>query len=206
MTMAASTPVWADQPEFQLVEPARTRIFYDTEFIENGRTIDLISIGLVSETGGEYYAISSEFDHQALLGNPWLIENVLPSLPYRRHEFGLAAESRFMTLDYDHPDRPAVKRRSRIAQEVRGFILGEATGSVPELWAWYAAYDHVALCQLWGPMINLPEGIPMFTCDLRQEVARQGDPRLPDQPAGVHNALADARHNVVRARALGLIA
>jgi len=43
------------------------KIFYDCEFIENGTTIDLISIGMVTSDGREYYAISEEFDHQALL-------------------------------------------------------------------------------------------------------------------------------------------
>ncbi len=57
------------------------KIFYDCEFIENGTTIDLISIGMVTSDGREYYAISEEFDHQALLRNAWLVENVLPSLP-----------------------------------------------------------------------------------------------------------------------------
>ena len=38
------------------------RYFYDTEFIDNGRTIELISIGVAAEDGREYYAISTEFD------------------------------------------------------------------------------------------------------------------------------------------------
>ena len=38
------------------------RFFYDSEFIEDGRTIELISIGVVAEDGREYYAVSSEFD------------------------------------------------------------------------------------------------------------------------------------------------
>ena len=33
------------------------RIFYDTEFLEDGKTIDLISIGMVAEDGREYYAV-----------------------------------------------------------------------------------------------------------------------------------------------------
>jgi hypothetical protein len=36
------------------------RIFYDCEFIEDGRTIDLISIGLIAEAGDEYYAVKAE--------------------------------------------------------------------------------------------------------------------------------------------------
>ena len=35
------------------------RYFYDTEFIEDGTTIDLVSIGVVDETGREFYAVST---------------------------------------------------------------------------------------------------------------------------------------------------
>ncbi len=38
------------------------RYFYDCEFIEDGRVIDLVSIGVVDEHGREFYAISTEFD------------------------------------------------------------------------------------------------------------------------------------------------
>ena len=96
-----------------------------------------------------------------------------------------------------------VQAQAYVATEVATFI--QATPD-PQLWAWYGAYDHVVLCQLWGPMIALPDGVPMFTNDLKQEAVRLGDPELPEQPAGVHNALADAHHNLVRARALDVIA
>ncbi len=32
-----------------------TRYFYDCEFLENGNTIELISIGIVADDGREYY-------------------------------------------------------------------------------------------------------------------------------------------------------
>ena len=38
------------------------RFFIDTEFVEDGKTIDLISIGIVCEDGREFYAVSTEFD------------------------------------------------------------------------------------------------------------------------------------------------
>ena len=38
------------------------RYFYDCEFIEDGRTVDLVSIGVVDEFGREFYAVSTEFD------------------------------------------------------------------------------------------------------------------------------------------------
>ncbi len=39
--------------------------------------IDLISIGLVSEDGREYYAVSNEFNLKVVWSDDWLRENVL---------------------------------------------------------------------------------------------------------------------------------
>lgn len=168
------------------------RYFYDLEFIENGKTIDLVSIGIVADDGREYYAVSSEFDQSAFLGNPWLVANVLPPLPFVR----AMTWAKELTLDYDHPDRAAVKPRREIANEVRDFLAHHSADSAKnELWAYFAAYDHVGLCQLWGKMIDLPQGVPMFTRDLQQEAARLDVnlKRLEPQPVGEHNALVDAR-------------
>lgn len=56
-------------------------------------------------------------------------------------------------------------------------------------------YDWIALCQLFGPMIALPKRFPMFAMDLKQLAVSLGDPRLPKQASGEHNALCDARWN-----------
>lgn len=157
------------------------KVWYDTEFLEDGKTIDLISIGMVAEDGREYYAISKEADWSRIREDDWLVANVLTSLP----------------VEMAHPD---FKTREQIAMEVFEFLT--AGKSEPELWHWYGAYDHVALCQLWGKMIDLPNGIPMFSNDLRSVVGQAKDKRLrfnlPKQEDGHHNALADARHLKVR--------
>ena len=162
------------------------KVFYDTEFIEDGKTIDLISIGMVREDGVEYYAVNLDAPWRRIKKHEWLMANVWPSLPRYSGDARIQMGDR---LDYGDP---AFRTRRRIAAEVREFLLAVPLG--PELWAWYGAYDHVVLCQLFGKMIDLPEGIPMWTNDLKQEVMRLGDPRLPKQAEGVHNALADARH------------
>ncbi len=41
------------------------RIFYDCEFIEDGTTIELVSLGAVDEAGREFYAVSRQFDADA---------------------------------------------------------------------------------------------------------------------------------------------
>ena len=104
------------------------RFFYDCEFIEDGRTIDLVSIGVVGEDGREFYAVSTEFDPTR--AGAWVRSNVLPKLP--------------------SPGSPAWRSRARIRADLLRFLTGP--GSDVELWAWIAAYDHVALCQLWGAM------------------------------------------------------
>src|SRR3954449_2098383 len=59
--------------------PAAVRFFYDCEFIEDGRTIELVSIGVVDETGREFYAVSTEFDPSRAID--WVRRHVLDKLP-----------------------------------------------------------------------------------------------------------------------------
>lgn len=170
---------------------------YDTEFLEDGKTIDLISIGIVCEDGREYYAVNRDAPWKRIRKHDWLMANVVPSLP-QPHGDWINQMPKSWPIDFQSP---LVKTRQRIAREVRDFLLGGQ--SLPELWADYCAYDHVVLAQLYGPMVNLPEGLPMFTHDLQQEVARTGV-TLPPQKDGVHNALADARHVMECLRHLGV--
>jgi hypothetical protein len=154
------------------------RFFYDCEFIEDGVTIDLVSIGVVGETGREYYAISTVFDPGK--ANDWVRRNVLDKLP--------------------SPDDPAWRSPEQIREELLAFLV--ESGEPVELWAWMAAYDHIALCQLWGDMRALPRPIPRFTHELRQRWEDAGSPPLPAPPADKHDALADARHNLARWKVL----
>lgn len=166
------------------------RYFYDTEFLEDGKTIDLISIGIVAEDGREYYAVNDDMDLDRITQHEWLMKNVMPQLP---------------PADLWRP-------KAQIRDEVSAFLLpygtehngltGQHWRGLPELWAWFGAYDHVVLAQLFGTMMDFPRHIPMWTNDLRQEQHRLGDPGLPHQAAGLHNALEDARHLKVQAAAL----
>lgn len=154
------------------------RYFYDTEFIENGQLIDLVSIGVVDETGREFYAVSTEFDASRAI--PWVKRNVLDKLP--------------------SPSDQAWRTREQIRADLLAFLTGP--GEQIELWAWMAGYDHVVLAQLWGDMRALPRAIPRFTHELRQKWEDAGSPGVPPQPPDQHNALADARHNLARWQAI----
>jgi len=159
------------------------RYFYDCEFLEDGRTIDLISIGIMAEDDRELYLVNSNAPWSRIAEHEWLMANVVPHLP-------LGSEYDGLCPDYNHP---AVQSHHSIAERVREFITGDRKEN--ELWAYYGAYDHVVLCQLWGQMLDLPPSVPMFTRDIKQEHARLGSPPLPKQCDGEHNALADARYN-----------
>lgn len=176
------------------------KIFYDTEFIDDGYTVDLVSIGMVSENGDEYYAVSAEFERGRFVLNSWLVDNVLPSLPFNIVEDEpTGAYKSTLILDTQHEDKWAVKFRGTIADEVSRFIKDHSTKNEAQLWAWYGSYDHVALAQLFGSMEDLPSWVPRFTHDLRQVISRlesQGiHSDVPSQVSNEHNALADAWQN-----------
>lgn len=177
---------------------------YDTEFIENAHTIDLISIGIVAEDGREYYAVNGDAPWRAIRHHDWLMANVVPSLPQIRREFHHQLSKRDLGIDFGHP---CVKPHQEIAESVKHFLLRADADQLPhvELWADYAAYDHVALCQLWGTMVDLPEGMPMWTHDLQQAIEGAGGAvDLPEQQSGQHHALEDARHVMNCLRHLGI--
>lgn len=142
------------------------KYWYDTEFIEDGKTIDLISIAVVAEDGRELYMESADCD--LTKASAWVQQNVMPYLT-----------------------GPTYSRKV-IADALRDFCSQDRYGEA-ELWGYYADYDHVALCQLFGTMTGLPPGWPMYTLDIRQWADALGSPRLPQQKEGAHQALADAR-------------
>lgn len=146
----------------------RVRYYLDTEFIERPGLLDLISVGVVCEDGRELYAVSSEFaEHEA---SEWVRVNVLAKLGNAPRE---------------------------TRADIRARLLAFVGGTRPEFWGYFADYDWVLLCWLFGPMIDLPNGWPFFCLDLKQEMhaRRIAKEDLPPQPseAEAHDALVDAR-------------
>lgn len=167
-----------------------TRYYLDTEFIDDGKTIEMISIGLVSDDGRELYFVSSEFDKSRC--DEWLQTNVLNQLPK-------CTCPGAGTLDHLGHWDPNCKWRPRkaIADAIREFIREEPKEQI-EIWAYYASSDWVVFYQLFGKMIDMPKHFPFFVRCLKQyslDLGYTGKFRdlLPD--TGHHDALADARWN-----------
>lgn len=162
--------------------------FLDTEFIENGQTIDLISIGIVAEDGREFYAVSKAFNRVTAFGNEWLVENVLPHLPIKDFSGNTLTLASF-SEDYSHP---AWMSLTEIRDGILAFI-GE--DPAPEFWSYFADYDWVVFCWIFGRMVDLPRGFPMYCNDLRQLMNHYPNVTKPDSSVDEHHALADARWN-----------
>lgn len=171
--------------------------YYDTEFLEGtqkrlfGRTkptIDLISIGIVSDDNREYYAMSKDFNLKEAWNRKdgevyWIRENVLRPIFYKWmwkdmgfHDIDeLFTYKRFKELLTRNG-----KTNNQIAEDIKEFIYYspllnpysddyiEMSSEKKNLYGYYSAYDHVVFCWLFGKMINLPKGFPMYTKDLKQ--------------------------------------
>jgi hypothetical protein len=160
------------------------RYWFDTEFIEDGRTIELISIGMVAEDGREFYAESSEVDFSR--ANDWVKEHVLSHLWSRQ------ADKREANMWSRDGGQGGLMKRREIASAILDFCLPEKYGK-PEFWAYYADYDWVVLCQLFGRMIDLPEGWPMYCRDLKQFADMLGKGIQQEDNEMSHHALHDAQ-------------
>lgn len=204
------------------------RYFLDCEFIEgfhkplfgNRRHfIDLISIGLVCENEITYSAISSEYRYKD--ADHWVQKNVIDPLyvsTVHGDNRNRCESDNFHRSGYGLPNEV-------IAKDLRGiFEYDIQYGNSPiEIYGYYADYDWVLFCSLFGRMIDLPKGLPMYCRDLKQMMDEKvssfsnsdffthfhqkeplsfeeklklykGGPNFPQQD-NEHNALSDAKWN-----------
>jgi hypothetical protein len=173
--------------------------FLDTEFIEGfhkplfGKRrhfIDLISIGIVSERGDQYYAISSEYNYKD--ADEWVRENVILPM-YLKSIQSVKTGPNISTFH-----KTIGMKNTEIVIEIMNLI--RRSGEPPEFYGYYCDYDWVLFCSLFGRMIHLPKGYPMYCRDLKQMVdeknitSSQLEKILP-APKGEHDALVDAKWN-----------
>lgn len=149
------------------------KFFIDTEFIETKDSIELVSIGIVSEDGRGIYKVSNEFDESK--ADDWVKENVLDKIR------GIKGTS-------------LKKIRNRVAK----FIL--ESGEPPEFYFYYGASDWVLFYRLWGRLLDLPKSFPYIYIDLKQMAMERGldaewiRNNVPE-PELKHHAIIDARWN-----------
>ena len=193
------------------------KYFFDTEFIEGFHStgsrlfgsdrrrhhVDLISIGIVAEDGREYYEISSEYNYEE--ADEWVKENVIRPL-YIKTVHGDARNHCDASNFHYHFGKPLKTIKAELLKFFDAKEWPRAGGlpskwhvDSPEIYAYFADYDWVVFCSIFGRMIDLPEGMPMFCMDIKQMMEERGltkewkRQRFPDDDA--HDALEDAKWN-----------
>ena len=141
----------------------------------------------MADDGREYYAIN--YDCNWSKADQWVKDNVIAQLPDPPLPQMYSSAKQYQKTE---AYKQGWRNKITIASEVKQFVLN--SNEKPEFWADYASYDWVVFCQLFGTMMDLPKGFPMYCNDLQQTLKDLGSPELPKQKEGQHNALADARH------------
>lgn len=215
-----------------------TKYFLDTEFIEafhkpwfgkRRHFIDLISIGIRCEDGRELHLISSEYDYSK--ASMWVRQNVIHPLYLETVPEGARMTDPEIpgTAQYilQHNFHKSYGRPNKeIAEEIIKFTQGELNFALiydqdsnpvyfPEFYGYFCDYDWVVFCALFGTMMDLPKGYPMYCIDLKQMLddkakhyaavynmpfevmldKLKADPKYPKNDEHEHNAIADARWN-----------
>jgi len=175
------------------------KYFFDTEFIEGFKKplfdkrrhfIDLISIGIVCEDGRTYYAVSNEFNPKN--ADKWVTENILDKieLEFYHKQSPYAKSYHWESLKLKNFLKWYGKSNKRIANDIIAFVYPDIFKNFtdaedefisrtkeygwntekPEFYAYYADYDWVVFCSLFGRMIDLPKEFPMYCVDLKQYI------------------------------------
>jgi len=180
---------------------------------KTANTIDLISIGIVSEDDREYYAISKDFNLKEAwnryqwtevsgsITKPkfkeyWIRENVLRPIfeeflekerayVYKAQNLGVAisgeVKDKFTYRRFKKLLKKYGKTNKEIAKEIEEFVYNPesvrpmGTEEPIEFYAYYADYDWVVFCWLFGKMIDLPKGFPMYCRDLKQMLDEEAE-------------------------------
>jgi hypothetical protein len=173
------------------------KYFLDTEFIEAGHShpIELISLGMVSDDNRSFYAqVLPSHGRTWLQPNDFVARHVYPQLEH----FDMGSLTRacipgLMTGDGRCSEECPWITRENLKERILAFVGDEE----PEFWGYYADYDWVVFCQIFGAMIDLPKGWPMYCRDLKQWADSLMHAKFPSKPAAAHehNALVDAIWN-----------
>lgn len=159
------------------------KYYLDTEFIEKPGSIQLVSIGIVGEDGRTFYAENTGFDERD--ADDWVKENVLSKL-------------RWWTVDGGQPLVITNKTRVEVFAPItvikNRLLQFFGDDPTPIFYGYFADYDWVVFCWIFGKMIDLPAHFPKYCRDLKQVLDESGKSKLP-KPKGEHNALIDAIWN-----------
>lgn len=168
-----------------------TRIFMDTEFTGLHKETTLISIGIVSDCGKEFYSEFTDYDRSQV--DSWIQENVIDNLLFNEYdkfnqEMGAITFIKGDSTDIMFALKEWLNRFDKV-----------------ELWSDCHHYDVVLLHDIFGGAFGMPEHVYYIPFDISTVFKIYGiDPDISreafiDEPikGQKHNALYDSK--VIRA-------
>ena len=172
-------------------------LFLDTEFTGLQQNTSLISIGIVAESGEEFYAELNDYDRSQL--SPWLKENVIKKLFLKESN-----EQILENLNQFHIKGNCLEIANALINWFNQFeqIRDEKGRIIPNLQIWgdVPHWDWVLFCQLFGGAFGIPPNIHYMCMDLATYIQAKGldieMSRFEYVGFAVdnqHNALADAK-------------
>lgn len=137
-----------------------SKIFFDTEFTGLKKNTDLISIGLISDDGKEFYAEFTDFDKSKIDDENWITTNVLNNTI----AFG-SVDPTDVVLDETTYHKGT---KSEIAKDLLSWF--NQFDSI-EMISDVCHYDYVLFIDIFGSAFDLPEKIPACCHDINQDIA-----------------------------------
>lgn len=149
------------------------KVFFDAEFTGLDKSAELLSIGLVSEDGQEFYAEVSDYDDAKV--SKWVRENVIA-----------------------HFTKSLVLTKKELKLELEKWLC---RFDKVDVWADVGHYDWVLFCDVFGGAFSIPKHVRYICFDLATLFLARGiDPDVNrEEFAGTkgkiakHNALWDAK-------------
>lgn len=135
-----------------------SKIFFDTEFTGLYKNSELISIGLISDDGREFYGEIQDIDIESL--DDWIKENVIANMV----EYGGK-----QVLDIcENENNYYVGTKADIANYLREWLMQFDT---IELVSDVCHYDMVLFIDLFGTAFDLPLNVNASCHDINQDIA-----------------------------------
>jgi hypothetical protein len=159
---------------------------------EDGRTFYAVSKDFNLKDAWSRYEVVETQNNDGTKNYPrkvyWIRDNVLkPIFDELVHKWALEEDSAnanpiIFTTGYNPPFKFDYKtfkkliqrygkRNSEIATQIKMFVKQDGVGELkapPEFYGYYSDYDWVVFCWLFGKMIDLPKGFPMYCRDVKQ--------------------------------------
>lgn len=171
-------------------------IYFDTEFCGLQKNTELISIGLISEDGKEFYGEFASINTELI--DDWILENVLMNTA----KYGEVNETDIVVNESDYHFGTKEEIRDQLKEWLSQFDEVQLISDV-------CHYDMVLFIDIFGSAFDLPENVSPVCYDINQDIASYYEESQKDafnrnredilEEKGItivgqkHNSLYDAR-------------